>query len=300
VRVLPRISLFLCFVCAILSLPAAMKRLTHSFHFERLFVELPRNETWSVSNQISLEDVRQMLSQDFDYLSRGSQSFVFLSQDRSVVLKLFLFDSDEPLMNRLLRALFEKPRNDAFFNRVQKKAIQTMEASKLAYEYLRNETAIVYLHLNPGLDNLPIVNLRGPAWKHRSVPIDSFRFVLQKRANSLNHSLLEAYIYQDSQRFFLLIDRLNALLDHRLARSIVNTDPTLFNNFGVICDQLVEIDFGNYIYFPEFFDPNRAAKEKSRYYVHLLKWVEQYTPAWKDDVAIRINEISERCFWEGQ
>ena len=113
-----------------LSCPAAMKRLTHSFHVARLFVTLLQEPCpkWTGFNSLydesvnvsSLEKVRQVLSQDFDYLGRGSQAFVFASRDGSAVLKLFIFDSVDSFIHRFFHSLFrmsfipKEPEKSAF------------------------------------------------------------------------------------------------------------------------------------------------------------------------------------------
>lgn len=287
-----------------LSCPAAMKRLTHSFHVARLFVTLLQEPCpkWTGFNSLydesvnvsSLEKVRQVLSQDFDYLGRGSQAFVFASRDGSAVLKLFIFDSVDSFIHRFFHSLFRMSFNSSYSNRVQKRAVQTLEACRLADQFLQDDTAILYVHLIPkqpqGDPYLPTVRLSGPAWKRMNIRLDAFRFVLQKRADLLSQSLMQAYLLHDQKRFFNLIDQLNALLNRRIRCGIMNTDPTLFENFGVIGGRPVEIDFGNFVYCPEIIDQKRSQEEKARYTDQLIKWVERSVPQWKDDVALRIKE----------
>lgn len=273
-----------------LVLPSALKRLTHSFHANRLRAVLPSIQSSNKFHRTSLETVRGYLSQDYYYLSRGSQAFVFVSADHRVVLKLFIFDSTDSFCHRFFHSFLRKSRDASFSNRMENRAIRTLEACKLADRYLPNETAIVYAHLNPGSGNLPLVHLIGPAWKRLDIQLDAVRFVLQKRADSLSETLMQAYLQHDQNRFFYLINQFNAMLDRRIACGIANTDPTLFDNFGVIGSQPVEIDFGNYIYCSELAIINRAREEKARYTDQLLKWVEWNIPQWKDGVVLRLKE----------
>ena len=338
--------LFVAFVTFSISLPAAMKRFTHSFHVSRLSLELfpvealakirfgakfalalpirilrktpiPQSDMsfceehksalqssnfareaifasaseWPKErSQISMQEVRQILSQSFDYLGRGSQAFVFASKDGSYVLKLFIFDFGDSFAHRFFHSLLGVSSGGSYSQQAKKRAIQTLEACRLAEQFLPEDTAIVYTHLNPGSENLPTVCLRGPAWKQMNIHPDSFLFVLQKRAKLLNESLMQTYLLGDRQRFIGIIDQLNALLNRRTACCIVNADPTLFENFGVIGERPVEIDFGNFIYCPELIVQKRFQEEKDRYTDQLLKWVERYIPQWKDDVAMRIKE----------
>jgi len=290
VRRFSQASLFIVLIVVSLIFPAAMKRLTHSFHAARLFGTLSQDGFWNAPSQISLDQIRQILSQNFKYLGRGSQAFVFVSEDGSVVLKLLIFDSSDSLTHRLFHSIFNTSSQASYSHQVQKRAVRTLKACELADQYLADDAAILFVHLNPETESLPTVRLIGPSWKRINIQLNSVRFVLQKRADLLNETLMQAYLQKDQQRFFTIVEQLNALLNRRTACGIGNSDPTLFENFGVIGTQPVEIDFGNFYYCPEMIKHKRFQEEKARYTDQLLKWVERYIPQWKDDVAMRIKE----------
>lgn len=277
-----RAGLFLCLSISVLMMPSALKRLTHSFHASRLHLNIPDGCRGAIS-QISIDEVCQILSQDFVYLGRGSQSFAFASDDGSYVLKLFIFDSMDSFSHRLFEKSFDS-------GMIQQKAIHTFDACKLACQFLPQETGVLFVHFNTQKKSLPTVRLIGPAWKRQEIHPEEFCFVLQKRALGLDEVLMQACLLSDKDRFFSMVDQLNRLLTRRIDCGIANTDPTLFENFGVIDGQVAEIDFGNYVFCPEIFTKSRSEYEKTRYTDQLLKWVERTIPQWKDSVAVRLKE----------
>lgn len=132
-------------------LPAALKRWTHSFHLARLSVDLPEIEN------ANLGQCPILPMQEFDYLSRGSQSFVFTSRDQTVVLKLFLFDPEEPLIHRFFHP------DPYYFEAVNARAFKTLNACRIAFQHALNETKLIYIHLQPSDGTLPSVRLNGPS-----------------------------------------------------------------------------------------------------------------------------------------
>ena len=258
-----KLFIFACLVAFGLLLPGSLKRWTHSFHVSRLLIDLPVHSTWDVSSNLSPEDVRHIFSQEFYYLGRGSQAFVFRSQDQDYVLKLFILE-DEP------------------------HAVKIMQASQTAMLYVPQETGLLYVHLNPG--SAPSVILNGPAWHRQTISLDRFRFVLQRRASSLKQALLACYEKKDQALFNTIIESFCSVLHRRISFGIYNSDSTLFDNFGMIDGQVVEIDFGNYVYCPDLFKGRRPQEELDRYASQLLKWVGQNMPEWRNEAVRRVNE----------
>ncbi|MBF8262347.1 MAG: hypothetical protein HW387_12 [Parachlamydiales bacterium] len=262
----------------VLAIPATLKRLTHSFHIERLFVDLPVK----MSQPEASDEIRQILSQDFEYLGRGSQAFVFSSADRKYVLKLFLFDSPS---RSLIRRFFYRSEEMPM-------AVKVLQACQIADRLASNETGLVYVHPEPTQKNLPVVRLYGPAWHRSMIELDRYRFAIQRLARPLKQVLLEAYLANDRERFGCLVSDLLSLLSKRIALGIYNTDPTLFDNFGFIDDRAVEIDFGNYILIDEHCDRSRDQYEKARYTSQLLEWTRINAPEWIEDVVQLIDSSS--------
>jgi len=271
-----KIVFFLLFNSLCLCAPVCMKRLTHGFRVEKMKLELPQNPEWEVPS-LSSEDQQQLihiLNQSFRYLDRGAQCYVFESEDGLYVIKLFRFDQPQNPIRTFFRTQIKKR---SINSDPLEKIAHLFSACKLAYTLAKKETEIFYLHLNLTKNLLPIISLRGPLGRSFSLPLDSYRFALQKKAEPLKKVLFSSI---DSGHIKSCIDSLFSLLLQRSGKGISNSDGNLFRNFGFIGHQAVEIDFGNYGYSSDLLLPDRQKEEISRFVLNLRSWLNYNAPEW--------------------
>lgn len=241
--------IFLIFFCAcILTIPVGFKRLTCGFKLYKMEFHEPFREEWEVTSNI---DIQGILSQTFTYLNRGAQSYVFVSADNQYVIKFFRFDR--------LKEDHEQKINELF------------HACKLAYCKAKDETGILYLHLNQTKDQLPKMHIIGPLGQKISLSADDYRFVVQKKVTSFQDSILSL----DPELVRKRLDSFIAILQSRLNKGIRNSDPAVIRNFGFLGDVAVEIDFGNYSE-----KPTSKEKEFAQYTGKLRAWLKENAPEW--------------------
>jgi hypothetical protein len=243
-----RVLFFLLFVLSLLSLPFVAKKFTQGFRVAKLEFHVPHHPEWEVPMD---SQILSILDQPYAYLGKGAQSYVFASLDGRYVVKLFRSDSEEKII--------------ALFN-----------ACKMAYDCLKEETGLVYLHLNPTSQRLPILTCQDPLGRGIKLPLDRYRFAIQKRAKPFRETLEAAM--GDPALMKARIDQFVALLVSRTEKGIFNTDPSLSRNFGFLDDRAVEIDFGNYhetASYSEF-------TEIKRYTHRLHRWLARTAPEWAD------------------
>jgi hypothetical protein len=238
-------------VLGTLSLPSALKRVTRSFHLARCKIDLPYHTEWELPSRLSSQELENFLSQEYRFLDRGAQSFVFASRDGQVVLKLFFFDS--PADRHVL------------------------DSSVVAYVHAPEETGLLYVHLNETKNRLPSLTLQGPAWKRQRIALDQVRFALQKRAVPLRERLLRCYREGDLASACRILESAFALLKHRIDKGVHNTDYRLVTNCGCCESNVIEIDFGQY---------NRQAnhQEQQRARSYLMRWIKKWMPKWVEEI----------------
>lgn len=215
-----------------------------------MHLETPFRADWEVSNDLSLEQVGTILSQPFTYLNRGAQCYVFASKDKKYVIKFFRFD-------RAKKRAFDQKVNALF------------SACTLAYNKAKEETGVLYLHLNKTEGKFPLLTMTGPLGQTVSLHPDAYRFVIQKRASSFQESIFKASPEAIQRR----LDSFLSLLQSRLGKGLRNSDPEIIRNFGFIEDQAVEIDFGNYSE-----RPTPKEKEFSQVTERLRAWLKENAP----------------------
>lgn len=276
----------LLFSALFLSLPQMIRR---DFKLPPIHAHFPSNPNWEMPPPS--EELLKILNQPFIYYSRGNQSSVFESQDGKYVLKLFRYRrSIFPIVHFLQNGFKKKPKKN-FGMKMNK----TLNAAHLAYKQAGRFTQVIYCHLNLTQHLFSTLQLRADQ-KVYNLPLDRYRFVLQRKASPFKETLLAARSEPEKMR--RLIESFALLLIERSSLNIRNSDPNLGPNFGFIEEKAVEIDFGNYQKIE--WDRKRQKGEISHFLMSLELWLAQEAPehlSFMKDLRRKI-EISYDCLSE--
>ena len=223
---------------------------------------------------VPIVDMGPILKQPFTYLGRGFQAFVFESQDKQYVLKLFT--------NTYQRRLFwlslcpfplqwKTNKNREY----SEKLLKGFHSYQLAFDEFKEESGLIYVHLNPTsyLQKITIIDKLGIA---HEIDANQMGFLIQKKATLVYPYLSELLAKGEEQR---AKEAIHALLDffvERAKRGIGDTDPLIRTNFGFIGERPIQIDVG-----PLYKDP--LLKESYRTDIpriaqSLKHWLEQHSP----------------------
>ena len=243
-----------------LLLPALTKRLTKGFRLAKMQLEFPHRPNWEVP---LVPEVLSILDQPYRYMDQGSQCYVFESKDGEYVLKLFRYD---------------QPTDDT-------KVVHLFNGCKVAYDYLQDETGLIFVHLNPTPMGLGTLMCRDPVGRKIEFKLDEYRFAVQRKAKSFRETLQNAKSNPSEMQG--LIDQFIDLLIARTEKGVVNSDPNLSRNFGFLDTRAIELDFGNYRLCSEF----DKGREIRRYTSKLRKWLALNAPEWVDYVTAKENAL---------
>lgn len=255
-----RVLFLLLFLSLALSLPHMVKRLTCGFRIEKLRLDFPYHPEWEVEADPSFHEI---LQQKYTFLGKGTQSYVFESEDGKYVIKLFRFDC--PQIKEKVPALFN--------------------ACKLSYDSLRKETGLLYIHLNLTPKGLPRLHCKDAIGRSYAFDLNQMRFALQTRAQDFRKTLKLAY--QNPQEMQRRLDEFIHLLQSRTAKEILNTDPNLSRNFGFLEEEAIEFDFGNYRHIAGL----EQKKEIQRYTRQMRRWLQKNAPEWVAYFDEKIKEM---------
>lgn len=260
---------------AVLFIPVSFKRFTQGFKLAKTQLSIPYNSKWERESILSAEEMDCLLKQPFSYLGKGSQSYVFKSADGQYVIKLFRFDQHGfPSFNRTKKSGIS----------FERKIHRFSTASLLAFDYAREETGLVYLHLNLTQMKLPFLHATGPLGQKLRLPLDRFHFAIQKKVAPFRASLLYASQCENKEEMKDRIDSFVKLLEQRTEKGIGNSDPNLGRNFGFLGKRAIELDFGNYI----LLSGSRIGEIK-RYTNRLRSWLSKNAPEWVSYLDERVS-----------
>jgi len=164
------------------------------------------------------------LSPPFTFLAEGTQSYVFLSKDKTTVLKLF-------------------------------KNVENIENTFSAYKManaLPHLTGVINIHLD--LEPMEHILLKDQWGRSHSLDPTHTPFILQKRADPFFKTIRNA----PSKERIDLIQSFYALLKEMGELGIANLDDSLGHNYGFIDGKAVIIDFGKCEYAPSLVDQREA------------------------------------------
>lgn len=201
---------------------------------------------WEVLPSEVEAEVFQALSQDYFYLGKGCQSYVFASRDGQYVIKFPKY--------KHFRLPFWLEILPSFPYKEKKKRQKTenwnvlIQGWKLAYEHLKKETGVIFVHPNPSKNLQTTLFLEDKVgWKH-PVFLDDMQFCIQKRLTPLKDVFLDLKEKKDEFSAKQLISRLIALFLSEYERGIAEKDYALLQNTGVDEEgNPAHMDFGDFV-----------------------------------------------------
>lgn|GEM_PF-1834191 len=262
-------------------------KLVDGFYLYRTFP--PAHSSLPQSSHLiqSFADLRERLEQPFTYLASGSQSFVFVSEDHTLVLKLFKHYrwksfSYLPWKTKSLT----KPSS-----KQQEGVIATYQSSLFCMEELQEETGLLYLQLQPTNSPLATVTIHNRLGKHYLLPLHSTSFALQRYAEPVTVHLLKLKHLQKHEMAKNHLEKLFHYLVQRRARGFTDKDPNFLNNFGFVEEEPISIDIGGLIKDPKKDIHYFCSKELKKISKTLLPWLHKNYPELSSSAIKLIEEM---------
>jgi hypothetical protein len=122
-----------------------------TFSLDKICSTFEPSRKWSIGElpEADSNQVCRILCQDFNYLGSGEECIAFLSSDGKYVLKFFRTRNLTP---KTWLKFIPLPGLEQYkFKKIDKRMIRHRElftSYKLAYEDLKEETGLIYIHLN--------------------------------------------------------------------------------------------------------------------------------------------------------
>ncbi len=273
---------------------------TWGFCLQKIFApDLRYNPAWEVSPLKDEHALDDLLDQPYFFLRAGSECFAFLSEDGQTVIKFFKLDYTRPFYFR--RGLFlenhadlagtlsttysDLPTMPTFVDTMAKRLLgmrefrigRTMRSLKFAYDHLKEETGLIYLHLNPTHHLHKTLILFDANSIAHHVNLDTTHFVLQHRAHSLTTFFLKAKRSKNDLQAQQGIDSFMQLILGRCKKGFADRDA-INRNFGFIGTQSIETDSGSFISYPPMQQPRLYKQELFFTTLELREWIVKHYP----------------------
>ncbi len=249
------VSVFILFFCSLflgIDRFAHRKSLEYSLSTMNSFYQY--SDEWNLP-PLSAEDKDQLdhiLGQKFTFFTRGSQAYVFISEDQKYILK---FLNQQKLKPKTWLAYIPLSFNPYYkqLQQTQKKCHDTFLSCKTAYLDFKEETGLIYLHLIPSKQHRKVM-LYDKNGDCHLVNLEKTSYFVQNRAQLIFLRISELMRAGEVEQAKNIISSVFNLIDHLGKKGVVDNDPVLRRNFGLIHDRAVQIDIGSLR-----IDPNSAA-----------------------------------------
>lgn len=212
------------------------------FSLHKIFYRNNFTQNGEVVNSLSEKELKEIFCVPFDYLSKGAQTYVFASRDGKYVIKFFRF------FNKYATPFYFLP-----FESIQKtvakrngKLNKDFNSYKIAFEQLKEETGLVFLHLKETNNLKTTITFYDKMKVQYKLSLDKVGFILQKRATpfypTLDHWIKEGKTDEAKKALKALVH----LLLKQEALGIFDKDPNLETNFGFLKDTPIQMDIGRF------------------------------------------------------
>jgi hypothetical protein len=225
----------------------ALWRSTDGFCLAHIQSDLTPSSQWEVKDQDDRE-LRQLISQHFYYLGKGSQCYVFESEDRDVVLKFFRYPRYRlnPKTHFIHSPAFLVEIQNQKKEKKEEKLKTLFTSCLLAQQKLKEETGLVYLHLNKTTHLKQKVILHDKLNRTLSIDIDNYEFIVQKRGVQIYPYLSSLLADGKRSEAKQALESLATLLKRRIQKGIADSDAVIHKNSGFRGEKAFFLDVGGF------------------------------------------------------
>lgn len=268
--------------------------LTDGFFVANIVYDLPFDLRRPVTqpSEEKLESVRSILLQDYFYLCKGRQAYVFLSEDGQYVLKFFKYQRMRPLWWAKTLSWIPAVNNKWEMRSASNEAkLERMfNGCKIAYENLSDITGVVYLKLDDSYSPVPSVSIYDKLGIKHEIPLDDRQFILQVKAEPFDQKVKTLIQNGETDRAEAMIMSTIELLLEENERGFIDLDPAIVKNTAIFNGTPIHIDIGQFAEIDESYDSEFVKQDFLDKIDSFLLWVSELN----GEMAVRIDEAVDQ------
>lgn len=175
-----------------------------------------------------------LFDQNYSYLASGSQSYAFVSADGKYVIKFFRMKHLIPSFSDYFRPERLKRREENLHT--------IFNAYKLAFDELREESGLVYLHLNKTNYLKEKLHVTDRLGRTHVIDLDKTEFIVQEKAELIFTRLAKLLGNKDAIQ--QSVDAVLGLVQRRIQKGFADQDKAVSHNYGFVGDRPIHLDIG--------------------------------------------------------
>jgi hypothetical protein len=267
---------------------------TDGFSLANITSEKYEGSLWTVPplNGLEADEINSALNQEYKYLSKGHQAYVFESQDSRYVLKFIKFQKyrHHPLYAMLpLPDSLEKDRFKQTLHK-QDKRDALFKSWKIAHTKLKDETQVLFVHIDlsdPFEKTLTLYNKGGTRY---DIDLSQYVFLLQKKLDLFEDVLASQMQKGDTVGAKQLIDGLLDLYLNEFRQGLYEEDRYIVRNTGVLQNRPIQIDTGRLRESEDLKNPKKQAEVMLWKTTLLKEWLGETYPELEEHLSGRLDD----------
>lgn len=275
-------------------------RATDDFRLGNISYDIPFKQEWSIP-ELSEEENQELftiLNQKFSYIGKGAQSYAFVSEDDQYVLKFFKFKHLRPswFIDNLPEVGFLKTYKKNEQYKKERKLLSVFNGYRLAYEVHKNESGLLYVHLNKSNHLNKYVTVLDKIGIERSIDLDNVNFVIQKKVVTSKKKIWDHLAQGNLNDAISDIYSLFDLYLGEYSKGIYDHDHGVLHNTGFIGSKPIHLDVGK-LYRDENIHKNEyAKKDLSIVAEKIILRVGEVYPEYKEEITKKIEDYMKNAF----
>lgn len=260
-------------------------QLTDGFSIHQITSSLPPCPHFNVTlSEEEKNELCTLLDQTFRYLGKGTQFYVFQSEDGKTVIK---FPKQKHLRTYAWLNAIPMPASlssvrDTKIARRKARVENLFSSCKLAYEKMREETGLLFIHLDkvPALHKkITLIDKIG--FKH-TLNIDDYEYIIQRKAITVKERLT----HLDEQELAHAVEQMIDLVLSRCQKGIRDRDRSFVPNIAFSVDEqkAIFIDTGQFYEDSSIMQKEMQMRDVEARLADLRYWMGRHFPQWASNI----------------
>lgn len=268
--------------------------LTDDFRIANMTHEIAYHQEWEIP-PLSVDEENELhtiLSQKFYYLGKGSQSYVFSSEDDKYVIKFFKFKHLKPsLFLNMLPPVFPFANyKKKQTSRKERKLNGVFQGYHLAYSIHKEEAGLIFIHLNKTDHLNKVVTLIDKVGMTHEIPLKDHVFVLQKKGKTLRAVLTECFKQKNLGVAKVRIRQIIDLYVSEYQKGAYDHDHGVMQNTGFIDSTPIHLDIGKFAPEEKMKTAEIYRKDLDIVYDKITLWMQKNFPEYTEELIQDMHE----------
>lgn len=253
---------------------------TSGFCVEKIQGSIPDSEEWNIDSLFQHVDL-SCLDQPFYFLEKGGQAYAFISKDKNYVIKFLKFRKINPSFSvKLLSTLpcFQKQYLKKLL-RLRKRIAKECKSYQIACEELTKESGLIFARLQKKYPLKRYVTVIDKIGVTRRVYLNQVVCLVQKKASLIYPGLSQIIQIHGEKGAQIVIDNLIEFFVQRGKKGILDLDPKINKNLGLVGTQAMQIDLGRLCRDSNQKNPRIVYQEIKKIIIPLQEWLNLHHPS---------------------